>query len=59
MQIEEIQKLKLSCLELATKTTIQESVSALGLAKSYFDWVNQENLDLENKAKLQTEQVPK
>ena len=40
MQIEEIQKLKLSCLELATKTAIQESVSALELAKSYFDWVN-------------------
>jgi hypothetical protein len=59
MQIEEIQRLKLSCLELATKTSIQESVSALELAKSYFDWVNKENQDLSEIINYQQAQEPK
>ena len=59
MQIEEIQKVKLSCLELATKTAIQESVSVLELAKNYFDWVNKENLELAQKINPLQVQEPK
>ncbi|CAM2752043.1 hypothetical protein SAMN02745938_102242 [Flavobacterium psychrophilum DSM 3660] len=48
MQIEETIKLKISCLELATKTHFGEG-SVLLTAKEYFDWVNQENSDLDEK----------
>jgi hypothetical protein len=58
MQIEEIQKLKISCLELATKISTHEPSLSLDLAKSFFEWVNTENSDFDSKTKIQNQHVP-
>jgi hypothetical protein len=44
--IEEIIKLKISCLELASKLNFGGEGSALETAKSYFDWVSQADFPL-------------